>query len=271
MKLITTRPIIVLPNGDTIGTGEPFDYKHPGCSIEQLPVFQLTANTDALIPVHEWLQLTADHLTRMVVFVSPGALTVCRHFFPTQWPDNLTCGVMGEGSAQTALGLGIPQSLLMYPSPSDGYAQDSAGFLVSIKDSRQPPEASLVIKGPRGRNTLPEGLKQLGSRVDSIEAYRRDSVIWTEAQCKRVEDCIRDDTVWYLTSSEAVEALVEQAIKRLAHGCADLLLNQLVIVTHPAIEAAAERCGFSVCVRIEPGQDALKACLDQLLLATDED
>ena len=117
--LIMTRPRVITPKGTVSSTDASLLAQ--GWQVAHLPLFDLSADDTVQAHVARWVgDLSGSTVVASIaVFVSPGALTVCRGMLPDPWPAGLLCGVMGEGSAVVARSLGIPSDGLIYPT-ADG-------------------------------------------------------------------------------------------------------------------------------------------------------
>ena len=104
----------------------------------------------------------------------------------------------------------------------------------------------------------------MGFTVCALEAYRRDDASWGAEDTETLQFALREGASWYLTSSEAVEALVQRVHDLCNVSGIDVLLSQTVVVTHSAILQAAKSAGFRDCHLIEPGADALRHWLESV-------
>ena len=241
----------------------------------------------AIEPVADTVALakTFRHLERyrLVVFVSPNAISHALAHRAAPWPAALTIGVMGPGSVAALATAGIARPPYRIVSP-----RADATLAVPRYDSESlfdalvrilPPDAwrggrVLLVRGNGGRAWLAERLRTAGMEVEEIESYRRvrPQPSQTERNAMRAlmdADAAGDaapgaSATFIVTSSEGLANLAEliagvgpvQAAARAWLTCCAL------VVPHPRIAEKAREMGFSTISVSAPGDARIAAALE---------
>jgi uroporphyrinogen-III synthase len=231
-----------------------------------LPAFELSTNVSANEQVQQWLGATIGS-KRMVVFVSPGSIELTRQFFPPLWPENLLCGLMGEGSAAKAQQFGIPQAALFYPTTESAFSQDSAGLFYLMQSHNQTPDHMLIVKGPRGRKQFAQDCVEAGVSVKEVCGYHRNPTVWATESIHQLTLALNEfcsakrKVVWSMTSSEAVENIRQALYTVLPSNLINAAMRAPVLTTHTAISWAAREAGFESVHEIAVGEHALQKAI----------
>ena len=203
----------------------------------------------------------------LVMFVSGNA---ARFYFqqlacasglarPVVWPAAVPAATVGLGSAQAVRECAGDGIRVVHP-PQDAAAFDSEALWAELHRLDLKPRKVLIVRGGRGeqghgRSWLAEQFRADGAEVTLYAAYRRDPMIWPPQRRRQLRawHAGKLRPVWFLSSREAVEALVQQM------GAETLLMHWIgcrVIVPHARIagfiDELAGSCGIATCL-VQPG------------------
>ena len=180
------------------------------------PLIAIEPVTDATTVQHlqqawrDWSQWQA------VMFVSAAA---AQHFFSHRpvghdWADR-KAWCTGPGTAKALSQLGVPAACLVHPKASDPQ-WDSEALWQRVEPQLLPGVPVLRIRGRehlttpvqgQGRDWLSDQLAARDVPVHSLAAYERRAPRWTPTQTEQARQALTDGSVWWFTSSQAVEHL----------------------------------------------------------------
>jgi uroporphyrinogen-III synthase len=207
----------------------------------------------------------------LAIFVSPNAIECVMRLLERNWQDFsqkiIPIGVMG-GSSKNALqnhGIGQEENPTPIVMPKNNEQWDSEGLWQELqslawdwKDKK-----IVIFKGEGGRDWLAETLKHEGAVVEAISTYTRVPLDLDNPAWLAIDEMDFSESLWLLTSSEAVRYLGQVAQDRFTQS----LENAGALCPHHNIADAAEEIGFGEVFTTEPGDDALiKASLAWLTL-----
>jgi uroporphyrinogen-III synthase len=223
--------------------------------IISLPLLTIVPKGDSGL-AHEITQ--ALQSADLVIFVSPNAIECTMRLLEKSWQglaDRLIpIGVMG-GSSMVALknhGIGtesLPTPVIL---PQDKAHWDSEGLWLELQKLQWdwPTKKVMIFKGDGGRDWLAETLKDAGAQVEAIAVYTRIPLDLNNPAWKDVHKMDFAQSLWLLTSSEAVRYL----------GQAKLPVDLArAICPHHNIADAAKQIGFGETLTCEPGDESLIA------------
>src|SRR5690606_37891444 len=141
---------------------------------------------------------------------------------------------------------------LIHP-PEDAPSFDSEALWAELQRLRLEPRKVLIVRGGRGveghgRSWMAEQFRSVGADVTLYAAYRREPVVWPPQRRRQLRAWRAGSLrpVWFLSSREALDALVRQM------GASDLLAHWMgcrIIVPHERIGQAvgllANSCGIA--------------------------
>ena len=231
--------------------------------IVSLPLLTIVPKADPVL-----LQQIETALTHadLVIFVSPNAIECTMRLLEKSWADvsnkPIPIGVVG-GSSMAALqhhGIGNESPPTQIILPQDNAHWDSEGLWSELKkmDWDWSSKRVVIFKGEGGRDWLADTLKKAGADLEAISVYARvpldmDSPVWGD-----VREMDFSQSLWLLTSSEAVRYLGQVVTDQFSASKQTLALAT-AICPHHNIADAAERIGFGEVFTCEPGDDALIA------------
>lgn len=209
---------------------------------------------------------------RLVIFVSPNAIAHALAHLQGPWPSALPIGVMGPGSLETLASHGIaaPNYRLYSPLQQSGPAQtgvqrfDSESLLKQLDVDVLRGGTVLIVKGNGGRPWLAERLMELGIMVEQVESYRRQRHLPDAEQKAAIRKLIAQNerTIWVVTSSEAIDDLIQSLDEMGGPPAVAWLKACRWIVPHQRIAENATARGVLELVLSGPGDarivDALK-------------
>jgi uroporphyrinogen-III synthase len=124
----------------------------------------------------------------------------------------------------------------------------------------------VIFKGDGGREWLADTLKKAGATVDTLSTYARVPLDIDHHTWGVIRTTDLSQSLWLLTSSEAVRYLGQVAQEQFPDGLQSLQTAS-AICSHHNIADAAEMIGFGEVFTTESGDDALvKATLAWLSL-----
>jgi uroporphyrinogen-III synthase len=232
-------------------------------AIISLPLLTIVPKTDqSLVGQIEVALKDAD----LAIFVSPNAIECVMRLLERAWGDisnqSIPIGVVG-GSSMAALrrhGVGDESNPTQIILPQNNANWDSEGLWTELKklDWDWSSKKVIIFKGEGGREWLADTLKNAGANIAAISVYARvpldlDSPIWGD-----IRKIDFSQSLWLLTSSEAVRYL-GQVITDQTELPKKTLALATAICSHHNIADAAEQIGFGKVLICEPGDDALIA------------
>lgn len=176
------------------------------------------------------------------IWVSAAA---ARHFFshrPTghDWGE-VKAWCTGPGTARALLGLGVPAHCLIHPGVGS-LQWDSESLWDLVQNTLRAHEPVLRVRGRdqdqtgvegQGRDWLADRLRERGIEFHSVAVYERARPQWTSSQLQEARLALSDGSVWWFTSTQAVE--------HLGQLLPDASFAQArAVVTHPRIAKACE-------------------------------
>ena len=216
---------------------------------------------------------------RLVVFVSPNAISYALAHRAAPWPAALTIGVMGPGSvaALATAGIAPPAHRIVSPDADSKLAApryDSESLFDALVRIL-PPEMwrggrALLVRGNGGRAWLAERLRAAGMGVDEIESYRRSRPQPSATVRDAMRALIDADTggetsvTFIVTSSEGLANLAELIVEIQADAAAARawLTRCPLLVPHPRIAEKARGMGFSTISVSGAGDARIAAALE---------
>lgn len=201
----------------------------------------------------------------LVMFVSGNA---ARFFFqqlacagglarPVAWPAAVPAATVGLGSAQAVRECAGEGIRVVHP-PQEAAAFDSEALWAELQRLGLKPRKVLIVRGGRGeqghgRSWLAEQFRADGAEVTLYAAYRRDPMLWPPQRRRQLRAWHAGNLrpVWFLSSREAVEALVQQM------GAKTLLTHWIgcrIIVPHARIAGFIDQLAGSCGIATRPVQ-----------------
>jgi uroporphyrinogen-III synthase len=197
---------------------------------------------------------------RLIVFVSSNAVA---RFFAARpagaaWPASLLAAAPGPGTAEALRAQGVAAAAIVAPA-ADAAQHDSEALWEQLRRREWNDSSVVLVRGDRGRDWLVERLVEAGARVDAVAAYRRLAPRLSAEQRRSVGAAFAEPAghVWMFTSSEAVARLEALA------GAA-IVAGARALATHPRIAARARQAGFAEVSEVQPGLDAVVACIQSM-------
>jgi uroporphyrinogen-III synthase len=248
-----------------------------------LPLIHIGAAVDIEDVQKAWENL---HHYRAVMFVSSNAV---RYFYPSNKPlagvfiaDNAIKNIVnsdklafnprmwatGPGTRDALLAQSVDRDLIDSPT-ADATQFDSEALWNLVQNQVKPGDKVLIVRGSTsntkdvegaamaGRPWLADQLAAAGVQVDVVVSYQRSVPVFEVAEFALMAQAASDQSVWLLSSSEAVANL------RMVSG---LNWSQArAIATHPRIAQAARDAGFGVVYESRPLLADVAASIESLL------
>ena len=209
----------------------------------------------------------ADHIATVLkdadlaIFVSPNAIECTMRLLGRSCPDFskkiIPIGVMG-GSSKLALqhhGIGLEETPTTILLPENNEQWDSEGLWKELQslDWNWSERKVVIFKGKGGRDWLADTLAAAGATVKAISVYARVPLDIDSSAWDAIHKIDFAQSLWLLTSSEAVRYLGEVIQDRFTQT----LLYASAICPHQNIGEAAKAIGFGKVFICEPGDEAL--------------
>ena len=209
----------------------------------------------------------ADHIASvlkdadLVIFVSPNAIESVMRLLERDWQDFskkiIPIGVMG-GSSALALknhGIGLEENPTPVLIPKNNEQWDSEGLWQELQSLKWnwSNRKIVIFKGEGGRDWLAETLKNAGATVEAISTYTRVPLDLKNPAWHAIQQMDISQSLWLLTSSEAVRYLGQVVNNQLPQG----LQSASALCSHHNIADAAQAVGFSEVFTTDPGDEAL--------------
>ena len=164
----------------------------------------------------------------------------------------------GPGTREALLAQAVPSELIDSPA-SDAAQFDSEALWNRVQHQVKAGDKVLIVRGSslaaknaenadsvqmNGRPWLADQLTAAGVQVDFVVSYQRSAPVFDAAELASLRQASTDQSIWLLSSSEAVANL--KAISELRWS------NAKAIATHPRIAQAARDAGFGVVYESRP-------------------
>ena len=219
-----------------------------------IPLIEIAPPLDPQPLQEAWAHLAER---RLVVFVSANAVS---GFFAARaagahWPPVLLAAAPGPGTAAALRAQGLAEAAIVEPA-ADAPQLDSEALWQRLRTRDWNGASVLVVRGDGGRDWLVERLAEAGARVDTVAAYRRLAPHLSAEARREVAAAFADPAshLWLFSSSEAIANL--EAIAGVSIGP-----GARALATHPRIAARARQAGFVAVSEVQPGLDAVVACI----------
>ena len=213
------------------------------------------------------LQATLQDLAAyaLVVFVSPNAIDAAfRHMEVAGWPAGVAIGIVGAGSRAALARHGLDTSNSDIFAPLSSEKTDSEGLLAALDLGILRGRRVLIVRGQDGRDFLSDALRKAGVTVEHVSAYRRSAPLLDAAAASQLQHLLAIDSVWIVTSSEALGNLMEmlgQLAKTADPYAVAKMQQKRIVVPHPRIAETARLAGFSYVTLTGSGDERLLAAL----------
>jgi uroporphyrinogen-III synthase len=222
-----------------------------------VPLIEIAAPADPQPVQAAWHGIAARD---GVVFVSGNAVT---RFFDARpagvaWPPRLLAAVPGPGTAESLRAEGVPATAIVAPA-ADAAQLDSEALWRELERRDWRGRSVLVVRGDGGRDWLIERLVEKGATVDAVAAYRRLAPRLSAAARRDLDAALAAPArhAWLFSSSEAIRHL--EALEGVA-----IPAGARALATHPRIAARARHAGFTEVIEVQPGLDAVVACIQSM-------
>lgn len=225
-----------------------------------LPLLTIVPKSDPQIVGQMCLALTK---AKLVIFVSPNTIECTMRALADAgviWSNlvrsQTRIGVVGSSSRDALLRHGInPNTIVM---PAQIHQSDSEGLWQSlqthIRDWQTYPV--LILKGEGGRESLMDHLQAAGASVEALSIYTRIPLDASSHQWEVINGLDTRQTLWLLTSSEAVRHLASvYPIQQIVS--ADSLAQSHALCSHHNIAKVAKEIGFGQVSVCDPGDESI--------------
>ena len=287
MKIIVTRPRL-----EADVWGKQLRALH--FDAVALPLIHIGARADNQDVTKAWVNL--DQYIA-VMFVSSNAV---RYFYPS---NMLIDGVFiasaaiknivnlevkaakprmwatGPGTRDALLAQSVPADLIDSPD-SDAAQFDSEALWNIVKNQVKLGDKVLIVRGRSvglkgangvesakmsGRPWLADQLIATGVQVDEVVSYERSAPVFDAAELALLRQASADQSIWLLSSSEAVANLCSISGLSSSLGLGLNWSQARAIATHPRIARAAKDAGFGVVYESRPLLADVVASIESML------
>ena len=228
-----------------------------GVDAVAVPLIEIAPPADPRPAREAWAGLAGRSLA---VFVSGNAV---ERFFAARpagaaWPAGLRAAAPGPGTGESLLGHGVPPASIVMPA-ADAAQLDSESLWQVLRTTDWKGRRVLVVRGDGGRHWLIERFVEAGATVDAIAAYRRLPPSLSSEERRHLDAALAAPSAhaWLFSSSEAIVHLAGLDGVAIPSG-------SRALATHPRIAARARQAGFSAVLEVQPGLDAVVACIQSM-------
>jgi uroporphyrinogen-III synthase len=172
----------------------------------------------------------------------------------------------GPGTREALLAQAVPSELIDSPA-SDAAQFDSETLWNIVKHQVKLGDKVLIVRGRsltlkdaegaesqkmNGRPWLADQLAATGVQVDEVVSYERSAPVFNAAELALLRQASADQSIWLLSSSEAVANLCAVSGLSSSLGLGLSWSQARAIATHPRIAQAARDAGFGVVYESRP-------------------
>lgn len=271
MVLLVTRPE---PQASTWAEA----LQQAGVPAQALPLIAITAPPRPEEVTQLWHELSEPGCSprhnsirhRALMFVSPAAVDGFFRMRPADcaWPHDLLAAAPGPGTAQVLLQMGAlaelrPEHIVSPAADAEQFDSENLWPLLATLDWRNS-RVTIVsggdAAGAQGRTWLTERWREAGAQVDAVQTYQRGPGRWTpEQQALARRALAQPDTTWLLSSSQALDFLLDHHLPSLGlgHWQPARATGLRLLCTHPRIAEHAARRGIQHTRRCAPTLDSV--------------
>ena len=178
----------------------------------------------------------------------------------------------GPGTARALMQAGVPATQIDGPA-ADAEQFDSESLWLEVETHIQPGDRVLVVrgatangatanakggKGGNGRDWLAAQIAAAGGEVEFVAAYQRLGAQLDSAGKDLARRAASDGTVWFFSSSEAIQNLRLQMPQTSWH-------KARALVTHPRIADTARAAGFGDVSECRPTLQEVAASIKSMI------
>lgn len=185
----------------------------------------------------------------------------------------------GPGTRDALLAQSVPADLIDSPD-SDAAQFDSEALWNIVKNQVKLGDKVLIVRGRslglkgangvesakmNGRPWLADQLIATGVQVDEVISYERCAPVFDAAELALLRQASADQSIWLLSSSEAVANLCSISGLSSSLGLGLNWSQARAIATHPRIARAAKDAGFGVVYESRPLLADVVASIESML------
>lgn len=196
----------------------------------------------------------------MTVFVSPNAIDAAFSCI-TAWPPQVAIGIVGEGSRLALQRHGVDAANATIYAPGNSERMDSEELFRALDVDSLRGKRVLIVRGQAGRDFLTDMLRAAQVEVEHVTAYQRLPPQMDGLKLAQLRTLIEADSVWILTSSEALRNLLQITSDALGDDCVVKLQRNEIVVSHQRIAETARSLAFSHVTMTGSGDERLIAAL----------
>jgi len=168
---------------------------------------------------------------------------------------------MGAGSRAALARYGLNDANATIVSPVNTDRTDSQTLLEVLDLEALRGRRALIVRGESGRELLADALRAAGVDVVQVAAYRRSIPALDQQRRQQLARLLACDSIWIITSSEALRGLVDMARQLGGEEPVAALQQKSLIIPHVRIEETARLLGFTRVRLTGSGDEALLAAL----------
>ncbi|MPM62727.1 hypothetical protein SDC9_109604 [bioreactor metagenome] len=170
----------------------------------------------------------------------------------------------GPGTARALVKAGVPATQIDGP-PADAGQFDSESLWHAVHGQIGTGDRVLVVRGANaaqtqggnGRDWLAAQITGQGGAVEFVAAYERRGAVLDAAAKDLAQRAASDGTLWFFSSSEAINNLTQELPNTRWH-------KARALVTHPRIAEAARAAGFGDISECRPTLQEVTASIKSL-------
>ncbi len=263
MKVFEPAIIVTRPTGQARRLIELIEVAtqavYPAVRVISLPLLTIIPKNDLALLAQ--LRIALQRAT-LIIFVSPNAIECAMRAIDdagSSWDQLVSprskIGVVGQSSQEALVRHGVSRESILVPAQDES---DSDGLWkvlqASITDWSK--QSVLMIKGEGGRETLIEQLRSVGAALEILSIYSRIPLDLRSPLWQSCAELDPHQTLWTLTSSEAVRHLGDRCQKSNQNPKLTIATSH-ALCSHANIANAAQQIGFKNISVCEPRDESI--------------
>ncbi len=263
MKVFEPAIIVTRPTGQARRLIEFMEVAtqavYPSVRIISLPLLTIIPKNDS--PLLTQLHIALQRAT-LIIFISPNAIECAMRAIDdigSSWEKLVTpgvkIGVVGQSSQEALIRHGVDKESILLPAQDES---DSDGLwkVLQTNIADWSKQSVLMIKGEGGRETLIEQLRSVGAALEILSIYSRVPLDLASSLWQVCAELDPHQTLWTLTSSEAVRHLGDRCQKSNQNPELTIATSH-ALCSHANIANAAQQIGLKNISVCEPRDESI--------------
>ncbi len=263
MKVFEPAIIVTRPTGQARRLIESMEVAtqavYPSVRIISLPLLTIIPKNDSALLTQ--LRIALQRAT-LIILISPNAIECAMRAIDdagSSWEQLVTpgvkVGVVGQSSQEALIRHGIAKEAILVPTQDESYS-DGLWKVLQTNITDWSKQSVLMIKGEGGRETLIEQLRSVGAALEILSIYSRVPLDLASPLWQVCAELDPYQTLWTLTSSEAVRHLGDHCQKSNQNPKLTIATSH-ALCSHANIANAAQQVGFKNISVCEPRDESI--------------